>query len=517
MKQTLLRMLLLIVGLSLFVTACGPAAAQEEESETIAVAPRVVPVEVTSVETGNIALTLSYTGDLEPTDSLTLVSVVSGVVEEVFVEVGDILRTGDPILQVQDTTYRAQVKQAKSGLTLAQINKTRLENGPREEQVMMAEAGLIVAEANFRKLENGPRAEQIGLAQAALEGAQAQLDSVLVVTEDERTLAAASLAQAEAALRLAQAEYDKIKWAGQVGVTPQALQLQQATIAYEAALAAYNRQVNPDATDIAPIEAGIKQASLNLALTSNPFVSEDFALAQAGIMQAHAQLEMAMNPFTAEDFAQAEAGLQQAEAAVALAQFQLDNAILRAPFEGVVAEIYATTGSIASPQSPAIRLIGPELEIQVQIPEGQISGLYPSQPAAIKVAAYPGQDFPALVTTIAPAADTTSHTFPVTIKPVDEEGRLMAGMFADISLLVEEKVEVVLIPRSAVTLLGDQNVVYVATNDEQTASMRPVTIGLSDAKRVEITSGLSAGETIITAGLSNLSDGTMIEIIARTE
>lgn len=247
---------------------------------------------------------------------------------------------------------------------------------------------------------------------------------------------------------------------------------------------------------------------------------EDFALAQAGVLQAHAQLEMTMNPFTEEDLAQAEVGIEQAEAAVALAQFQLDNSILRAPFEGLVSEIHATTGSIASPQSPAITLIGTDLEVQVEVPEGQIAGLYTGQPAALKVAAYPGQDFPALVTTIAPAADTTSHTFPVTIRPADpadDKGKLMAGMFAEITLLVEEKVGVILVPRSAVTFLGGQDVVYVLSEDEQTVLMRPVTLGLSDTNRIEIISGLSAGETIVTAGLSNLNDGASIEITARTE
>lgn len=516
MKKYRLKFSLLALTISLLVTGCGQENATEAGGETGA-SPKAIPIEVGLIKTGNIAATFSYTGDLEPTTELPLVSVVSGVVEEVFVEVGDRVRAGDPILQVQDTTFRAQVKQARSGLTQAQINLNRMRNGPRAEQVSMAEAGLMVAQANLSKLAGGPREEQVQIAETAVQAAQAQLNSILVVTEDERTLAASSLAQAEAALRLAQAEYDKIKWAGQVGQLPQALQLQQATIAYETALAAYNRQVNPDQSDLAPLQAGIRQAQLGLEIAQDPFVAEDFMLAEAGVKQAEAQLSMAMEPFQDEDFAQAEAGISQAEALVALAQFQLDNAILRAPFDGIVSEVNASTGSVASPQSPAITLITEALEIQVEVPESQISNMYVSQPAAIRVAAYPNVDFPALVTAISPAADTTSHTFPVIITPSDEEGKLMAGMFADVTVLVEEKVGVILVPRAAVATIGNETYVYTVAGDEKTVTLQPVTLGLSDARRVEITSGVNAGQTIAISGLSGLSDGSIIEIVARAE
>lgn len=462
MRQKRWFNIVLIFAIALLVAGCSSAAAapQALEPETPPVA-----VEVGQVETGNIAATYAYAGDLQPLHTLSLVSIVSGAVEEVMVEVGDEVRAGDPIIRVEDTAYKAQLKQA--------------------------EAALTVAQTNLLKMRKGPRAEQIEIARASLDGARAQLLGATTMTEDERTLAAANLAQAEAALRLAQYDYDKIKWAGQVSQTPQALKLQQATIAYETASAAYNMQANPDDTSIEQIRLGLKKAELSLKLTENPFTDEDFALARAGVSQA--------------------------EGVVALAQFQVDNTILRAPFDGVVAEVYVTTGSIASPQSPVIKLISRELEVQIEAPENQISYLYNTQPAALKVAAFPGQDFPAMIASVAPAADATSHTFPVKITPLDEESQLRAGMFAEITVLLEEKTGVTLVPRSAVTTFEGQDVVYVVSADEQTVSRRPVTIGLSDGDRLEITSGLSAGDVVALAGLSNLTDGSRITISARTE
>ena len=464
MQTRLWKTLIFILLPAILLVGCNSAAAAPD-AQVVEDERPPAPVEVTRAETGNIAATLNYAGDLQPTQELMLVSIVSGAVEEVMVETGDEVRAGDPILQVEDTTYKAQLKQA--------------------------EAGLSAAQANLMKMKKGPREEQIEMARAALEAAQAQLRGVTTLSDDEATVAAANLAQAEAALRLAQYEYDKIKWAGQVGQTPQALQLQQATIAYETAKSGYNLQAHPDESVLAQLRAGIKQAEMNLKLAEDPFTEEDFALVRANVAQA--------------------------EGAVALAQYQVDNAILRAPFDGVVSEVFATVGSVASPQSPAIKLISNDLKVIVNAPENQVVNLRSDQLAALKVSAYPGEDFPAAIDSIAPAADAASRTFPVTILAMDADKKLRAGMFADVSILLEEKVGVVLIPKSALTEVAGQTGVYVLSADEKSVNFRPVSAGLSDDVRVEITSGLDPNELIVMAGLSNLSDGAAVEIVARTE
>ncbi len=460
-KKTLYFFSLLLL-LTMVVAGCNTSS---EPSVAIDIEKPPVPVEIASVDSGNIATVLNYSGDLQPVKTLSLVSIVSGAVEEVKVEVGDTVRAGDPIMRVEDTTYKAQLKQAEAGLTVAQSNLAKMESGAREEQIEMARAGLAAANAQF--------------------------DSVTTLTDDERTLASANFAQAEAALRLAQYEYDKIKWADQAGQTPQALRLQQATIAYETAKAAYDMQANPDESTLTQLRSAVKQAELNLQLTENPFTDNDFAIARAGVSQA--------------------------EGVVALAQYQVDNVILRAPFDGIIAEVYSVIGSIASPQFPVVKLISSEMEVALEIPENDLPKLYEGQPAALQVAAYPNRDFPAYIDSIAPAADATSHTFTVKITVPDETGLLHAGMFADVAILLDEKANVILVPESAVTMIDGQSVVFVVSENGESVSMRPVKIGISDETRVEIIDGLQNGETIVTVGLSNLSDGAAINVIAKTE
>ncbi len=461
-KKTLIGLLMMAL-LAVIISGCNTTGAPE--AQVIVPENPPVPVEVSVVGTGNIANVLNYSGDLEPETSLSLVSIVSGAIEEVMVEAGDEVRAGDPILRIEDTTYRAQLKQA--------------------------EAGLTVAQANLQKMLNGPRQEQIEIARVGVEAAKAQMEGVTTLTDDERTIASAQLAQAEAALRLAQSQYDKIKWAGQASMTPQALQLEQATIAYQTAKAAYDLQANPDRTTLAQLRAAVRRAELNLELAENPFTDEDYALARASVSQA--------------------------EGVVALAQYQVDNVILRAPFDGVIAEVYATVGAVGGPQFPAVKLISKDLEVKIEIPENQIGQVYEGQPAALKVSAFPNEDFPAFVKTVAPAADATSHTFSVKIGVSDEVQKLRAGMFADVALLLDERANAVLVPRSAITEVDGQTVVFVVSDDGQTVVARPVKTGLTDDGRIEITDGLSVGETIVTAGLSNLSNGVKINITAREE
>jgi HlyD family secretion protein len=376
----------------------------------------------------------------------------------VLVQVGDHLKAGDTIAVVESKTYAAQLKQAQANLELARL-------------------GLA-------KMEEGTRPEQIAAAQAAVQFARNAVNDLNTITDDERTAAAAAMAQTEAALKRAQSEYDKVSWAGQVGMLPQALQLEQATVAYEKARADYNMQTHPSDLQLSPLMVQLAQAELALALAKQPYTKTDFDLARVKV--------------------------DLAQSAVELANIQLNETAIRAPFDGIVAEMYITEGSMVGPGSPVALIVSRQLEVVVNVEESRINQIKQGQNAALRVNAYPGEDFPAVVTNVAPVADSNTHTFVVKITPVDDSGKLRGGMYADLSLLVEEKQAALLVPRAAVTLINDKESVYVVKDD--VANLRQVTTGLSDGDHVEILSGLQPAETVVTAGQANLTDGARVEV-----
>ncbi len=455
-------LLVLLFGATLLVSACNSSAeepvaqaAPPEEEKKIG-----TPIEVDTVETGDIALIFSYTGDLQSKDEVNLIPAVAGRIESVLVEVGDEVKIGDPIATIERDRFIEQVRQAQAAVTVAKLN--------------------------LAKMELGSRPEEIAAAQAAVELARAALNDVASIDDNERTTAAANLAQAEAALRQAQEAYDKIAWAGDVGQTPQALALEQATIAYENALAGYNLQTNPSDSVLAPLMAQLTQAELALALIKKPFRDIDFGIAQANI--------------------------EQAEAAVAMANIQLDETTIKAPFDGLIAELYITEGAMAG-QAPIALFVSKEMEVTMEVEESRIGQIFEGQKASLQVTAYPDQEFPAAVTSIAPMADKDTRTFTVKITPLDESGLLRSGMYANVSLLIAEKQDTPLVPRTAVTILDDQEIVYVVNGD--TVEQRPVTTGLANDGQIEILSGLEPGETVVTAGQPNLTDGAKIEVVNR--
>jgi HlyD family secretion protein len=497
--------LILLLTLALFVAACGsaeaPEAAPKEEAAT--------PVEVATAETGDIALIFSYAGDLQAKDSVTVLPGAGGRIESVLVEVGDEVKAGDSIALIESDIYAAQLKQAEIGLANAKLNLAKMEEGARPEQVAAAQAAVELARASLNDVTTLSPDER-AVAVANIEQAQTNLKALTTVSDDERTVAASNLAQAEAGLRLAQAEYDKIAWAGQAGMTPQALQLQQATIAYETALAAYNLQTNPNEFQLEQAQIAYDTARAAYNLQANPSDAQ-LAPLMSQLVQAELNLALTERPFTDSDFEQARIGIKQAETALELAQLQLDETTIRAPFDGVIAELYVTKGSSVGPGAPVTLVVSDVLEVMVNIEENRISQIFTGQPAALRVTAYPGQDFPAVVTSIAPIADSSTHTFAVKVTPVDEQGLLRAGMFTNLAILAEEKQNTLIVPRSAVTVINGQETVYVINGD--VAEQRPVTTGLFEPERIEIVSGLEVGETVVIAGQRDLIDGAKVEIV----
>lgn len=460
MKQFLLIFLALLLPVAVLTAGCGPAANPEAQAAPPAQEEPATPVEVATVETGDITLVYSYAGDLESKDSVSIIPRASGRVTSVLVEVGDEVKANDPIAIIDQEIYLAQLRQAEAGLTTARLN--------------------------LEKMELGPRPEEVAAAQSAVQLARANVNDVATIDDDERTRAAAQLAQTQTALRQAQSEYDKIAWAGDVGSTPQAAALEQATIAYETALANYNLATNPSDSQLAPLMAQLTQAELTLAMTLRPFRDIDFQLADTGI--------------------------QQAEAAVELARLQLDEATIKAPFDGLIAELNISEGSTAGPQAPVARIVSQEVEVVIDVEENRLGQVFEGQNAALRVTAYPGQDFPAVVTSVAPVADKDTHTFAVKITPVDEEGVLRSGMYADVSILAEERQQTLVAPRAAVILVNNQETVYVV-KENNTVEQREITTGLVNGNYAEILSGLEAGEIVVIAGQPNLVGGAPVEIV----
>jgi len=230
------------------------------------------------------------------------------------------------------------------------------------------------------------------------------------------------------------------------------------------------------------------------------------------VAERQAVLQSRANPFTVNDINAAQSAVDQARAQVAVAQGNIDQMVVSAPFSGVVASRLLAPGAFAGTQNGILTLVSDNVEIHITVEESRLAALRPGQSVTLELPAYPGVAFSGRVTSIAPTGDPRAHTFDVTVVPNGSDDRLRPGMFADVEVTVAEKSDALLVPRDAVVQQGDRSVVYVAADGR--ASARRVELGLQNENSVEILSGIEEGEQVVTVGQNTLRDGQAVQVPA---
>ena len=212
-----------------------------------------------------------------------------------------------------------------------------------------------------------------------------------------------------------------------------------------------------------------------------------------------------------------------AERALAIADLDLDNTIVRAPFAGVVTVKAAQPGEIISPLSAGGGFtrtgIGTivdmdSLEIQVDVNENFINRVVPGQPVEATLNAYPDWKIPAEVIAIIPTADRSKATVKVRIAIKEKDPRIVPDMGVRTAFLEERKADAapveppkgVFVPRAALRREGDADVAYVLADGR--LSRRVVTLGgLTAGDARQVIEGVAAGERVVTAPAEGLADG----------
>lgn len=414
--------------------------------------------EIDSSSLTNLPSVVSAEGFVVPAQRAELSFQVGGPVVQVLAEEGSQVEAGQVLVRLDSTPgqhavaqAQAGVAQAEAGLANAQARLAQVKAGPSQETIAQAEAAVQRAKAQLAQAEAGATPQQIAQAEAAVTTAQARLNQLTAGARPEDVEAAASdVLAAQASLRQAQAEYDKIAWAGEVGETPQAVALEQATLAYQAAKAGYDRLVNgPTPEEIAVAQAGVAEAVAALESARAGPTREAVAVAQAGVAEAEAALASAKAGATDEEIAIAEAGVAEAEAALAAAQTALSVAQtnladyeLTAPFAGEVARLGVKEGEFVSPGVPVASL-GAASTWYVEtddLTEIDVVQVTPGQTARVTIDALPDREFNGVVTDIAPRSEVKRGdvTYTVTIQLSDVgDAPLRWGLTAFVDINVE--------------------------------------------------------------------------------
>ena len=282
-------------------------------------------------------------------------------------------------------------------------------------------------------------------------------------------------------------------------------------------------------------EARLKEAELTLGRRQQ--LVKEKVISKAELDSAEAEVD-SLKARIAMAHQQVEVARRQLDAR----QTELNDMVVRAPFDGVAISKDAQPGEMISPVSAGGGFTRTgictivdmsSLEIEVDVSESYINRVTPGQPVEAVLDAYPEWRIPSKVITSVPSADRQKATVRVRIAfdPSTSSGspragsrgdqldpRILPDMGVKVSFLSEappaasagEQARArVLVPKGAVRTVDGTSIVFVVRGDR--VERRAVKLGGNDGDLVEVASGLTAGDKVVTEGVATLTDGARVK------
>lgn len=442
--------------------------------------------------------------------------------------------------QVLSGSRQEEIAAAAARLKQAESKLEQAIKGGREEEVAQAQTLLNQAVSQLKDAESGSFQEEIAQAESRIVALKADLELTSERVERYRDL------QSEGAI--AQDTYDEyVRDDRRVRATLQEAenrlqqlqksrkaqieQLKNAVEREKQALQQLSTGARPE--EIAQARAAVAEAASQLSQLKNGSRPEEVARAQAQVAEANSQLEQLVNGTRPEEIAQAEAQVaeafsqldelrngtrsediigaiaevKEAESQVRLQEITLEDSEIRAPFDGIITQRYALEGAFVTPATSAssassatstsIVALARDLEVLAKVPEADIAQIKPGQKVEITADAFPDQVFKGTVKLIAPEAVRERDVTLFQVRLSIEEGKekLQSGMNVDIEFVGQSLDNAVVVPTVAiVTNKGKSGVLIMDENSQP--SFQPVTIGPTFANKIQILSGLKAGDRI---------------------
>ena len=286
------------------------------------------------------------------------------------------------------------------------------------------------------------------------------------------------------------------------------LDLGSALATYKAARAGYNtavqqyqvyeKQLNLAADNVANTKALFEIGAASRLEVDQAELSYENAVASRGQLEAAVQ--------------NAKSGLEQLDSAM---EYVDDDGNVLAPASGTLTTMNGVEGTYISNAMPLATVVSSaQMRVTASVSEALVPKLVTGGTADVYISSL-DQTFPATIRSVDQAANSMTKLYTVTLSvPADVEG-LLSGMFADVTFHTDYNDNTVIIPTEAILTSGDTQYVYLVEND--TAKRTEITTGLTGDGITQITSGISAGEQLVTVGQAYLEDGAAVRIVSGEE
>jgi HlyD family secretion protein len=372
------------------------------------------------VQTGSLAQTVTASGTLNPQNTISVGTQVSGTISAIYADFNSRVKKGQVLAKLDPTTFQAALDQAKSTLdqSMAQAQATGATASGGPSAIAQAQAQAQAAAATARAAQMTAAASQ-----AAVKTAQT------TVTKDQ------------AALALAQQTVNRDRQ-----LVSQGFIAQNQVDADQSALVAAQTAVDGARAAVAQAQA---QTSASVAQIAQANASAQALSAQTGVTGA-----TAANQVATHDASVAAIGIQQAQ--VAQAQQNVNHTIITSPVDGtVIARVVAVGQTVAASLStPTLFSIAQDLskmELDLAVGEPDMGRVRPGDPVTFTVLAYPNRVFKAVVKQVRQNPTTVSNvvTYTNVVIVDNKDGALLPGMTANATIQVAHADNATIVPLAA--------------------------------------------------------------------
>jgi HlyD family secretion protein len=359
------------------------------------------------VERGNLRNTVTATGTLQAVTTVQVGSQASGTISALFADFNSKVKKGQVIAQLDPSTLRAQVEQAKANLEQARAGLVQARAG-----VANSRAGVSDAQAKRLAAQSTVQGQSAGVssAQANLAVLKAQSDDALAFLRQQDYLLKSGV--------IAQRDYDI------------------ANTAYKSAHARYDQAA----------------AQVNQAVVSEQSAAgSGMAQSQAQLQQSQAQVQSSQ-----AQVQQAQAQVQQAQAALSLAEINLTHTTIQSPIDGIVVSRDVNVGQTvaASLSAPTLFTIAnnlTEMQVIANIDQADIGLVETAKGVQFTVDAFPADNFTGKIQQIRinPVNTQNVVTYNVVIDVSNPEEKLKPGMTTNLIFTIDERNNVLKVPNAA--------------------------------------------------------------------
>ena len=288
--------------------------------------------------------------------------------------------------------------------------------------------------------------------------------------------------------------------------------------------------------DTQKAESDFKQARANLALNQSivkartelfnegAIPGRDLDTAKATLVQAQTAYDTAAQQLKAQQQIGKAASSEAAKGQLTSAKGKLLNAeavesyaSLRSPIDGVVTDRPLFAGEMAASGTPLVTVMDTSsLLAKLHLSQAVAQRMKVGDAAEVTV---PGADAPVQgsVSLVSPALDPGSTTVEVWVKLTNPDGKLKAGTAVHVAIVGRTVPDAVQVPSTALLTADDGSLGVMVVAADGTAKLKPVTAGIRDEDKVQILTGISASDMVITTGAYGLQDGTRVKVGAADE